>query len=260
MTLANISGIVMDMDGVLWRGDMRLPGVVEWFTLLRERKIPFALATNNSTRTPHDYVKKLAHFDIHDVEPRQVLTSSTTTVDYLRKHYPQGTKVFVVGGDGLRTLLTEAGFQLADDAELVVAGLDPDLTYNKLKQATLLIRAGATFIGTNDDRTFPTAEGLAPGAGSVLAAIQTATDTIPRTMGKPNAPMYEAALTVLGTNPEQTLMIGDRLETDIAGAQRLGFKTALVLTGVATRDDVEQNEVKPDAIYADLNALIDDFG
>ncbi|MCC6616983.1 MAG: HAD-IIA family hydrolase [Anaerolineae bacterium] len=260
MTLANISGIVMDMDGVLWRGDVRLPGVIEWFTLLRERSIPFALATNNSTRTPDDYVKKLAHFGVLDVDPRYVLTSSTTTVAYLRKHYPQGTKVYVVGGDGLRTLLTEGGFEVSEDAQLVVAGLDPQLTYDKLKKASLLIRAGATFIGTNDDRTFPTHEGLTPGAGSVLAAIQTATDTIPLTMGKPNAPMYEAALTVLGTTPQQTLMIGDRLETDIAGAALLGFQTALVLTGVATREDVEQNEIKPDVIYEDLNALIADFG
>ena len=260
MTLANISGVVMDMDGVLWRGDVPLPGVVEWFTLLRARGIPFVLATNNSTKTPNDYVEKLARFAIRDVDPRLIITSSTTTVDYLRKHYPQGTKVFVVGGDGLRTLLTEAGFQLADDARLVVAGLDPQLTYTKLKQATLLIRAGAEFIGTNDDRTFPTDEGLTPGAGSILAAIQTATDTIPRTMGKPNAPMYEAALAILGTAPEHTLMIGDRLETDIAGAQRLGFRTALVLTGVATMDDVEQNDVKADVIYDDLNALMGAFG
>ncbi|MCA9907176.1 MAG: HAD-IIA family hydrolase [Anaerolineae bacterium] len=259
MTLANISGVVMDMDGVLWRGDVQLPGVHEWFSLLRTRAIPFALATNNSTKTPTDYVDKLAHFGIDGVKPHQIITSSTTTVDYLRKHYPAGTKVYVVGGDGLRTLLVEAGFQLADDAQLVVAGLDPQLTYAKLKQATLLIRAGAEFIGTNDDRTFPTAEGLAPGAGSVLAAIQTATDQKPRTMGKPNAPMFEAALAILGTDAEHTLMIGDRLETDIAGAQRVGYRTALVLTGVATADDVDQGTIKPDTIYADLDALRGDF-
>ncbi|MCL4248683.1 MAG: HAD-IIA family hydrolase [Anaerolineae bacterium] len=259
MTLANISGVVMDMDGVLWRGDVLLPGVHEWFSLLQTRAIPFALATNNSTKTPNDYVDKLARFGIGGVELHQIVTSSTTTVDYLRKHYPAGTTVFVVGGDGLRTLLVDAGFQLTDNAQLVVAGLDPQLTYAKLKQATLLIRAGAEFIGTNDDRTFPTAEGLAPGAGSVLAAIQTATDQIPRTMGKPNAPMFEAALAILGTAPEQTLMIGDRLETDIAGAQRLGYRTALVLTGVATADDVAHGHIQPDAVYADLNTLRDDF-
>lgn len=260
MDFSTIAAVVTDMDGVLWRGDEPLPGLIEFFDTLRQRAIPFVLATNNSSKAPSDYVKKLAHLGVHDIREDQILTSGTTAVIYLKNQYALGTPLHVLGGDGLRHLLTEAGFTLADTgAQAVVVGLDPQLTYEKLKRAALLIRGGAAFIATNADATIPSPDGLAPGAGTIVAALKTATDITPLEMGKPHAPMFEAALRLLGTSAENTLMIGDRLNTDIAGAQAVGLQTALVLTGVATRADVEKTGVKPNGIYVDLPELLAAF-
>lgn len=257
MDFSGISGVVMDMDGVLWRGDTPLPGVAAFFTFLRERGLPFALASNNSSKAPGDYVTKLAGMGITGVPEQQIITSGTATVDYLQIHYPAGTAVHVLGGDGLRALVSAGGFTLSDEtAAVVVVGIDFNLTYNKLKRATYIIRAGADFIGTNGDATFPLADGLAPGAGSLIAALRTSTDREPVMIGKPNQPMFAAALRLLGTTPGATLMIGDRLNTDIQGAQEAGLPAALVLTGVSTRATLAASAVRPDGVYDDLPALM----
>lgn len=256
MDFHDIRGVVMDMDGVLWRGDQQLPGVEAFCQFLTQRGIPFVLASNNSSRSPADYVTKLAKMGVEGIVEQQIVTSGTTTVDYLLTHYAPGTAVHVLGGDGLKRIISAAGFTLRDhDVQVVVVGIDFDLTYEKLKRAALLIRAGADFIGTNDDVTFPAPEGLVPGAGSLIAALKTATDRQPLIMGKPGAPMFEASLRVMGTQPAQTLMIGDRLNTDIAGAQAVGLKTALVLTGVTAPGDLEHSATQPDTVYEDLPAL-----
>lgn len=250
-----IRAVVMDMDGVLWRGSLVLPGAREWLDHLRARAIPFALATNNSSKEPADYVVKLAELGLGAVEPAQIVTSGIATLNYVQQHYPIGTPVHVLGGDGLKALLAGAGYPFADQAGVVVVGIDFNLTYARLKQATLLIRAGAHFIGTNADATFPMADGLAPGAGSLLAALRTATGVDPLIMGKPNPPVFTAALAALGTSAEHTVMIGDRYDTDIEGARAVGMKTALVLTGVTTQADLDRVTPPPDGVYVDLMAL-----
>ncbi len=199
MDFSSITGVIMDMDGVLWRGTQPLPGVASFFDFLRERGLAYALASNNSSRTPADYDAKLRQMGIEGVDERQIVTSGTATVDYLRAHYPAGSAVYVVGMDGLRAMIRAAGFQIADAAGVVVAGIDFELTYATLKRATYLIRAGADFIGTNADATFPLPDGLAPGSGSILAALTTATDVTPTVIGKPYPPMFAAALHALGT-------------------------------------------------------------
>ncbi|MCB9451280.1 MAG: HAD family hydrolase [Anaerolineaceae bacterium] len=249
------------MDGVLWRGDEPLPGMVDFLNMLRARGIPFVLATNNSSKTPANYVAKLAKLGVPDVSETQVITSGMATAAYLQERTPAGTRVYVVGGDGLREIMRGAGFTVCDtDVDFVVAGMDPDLTYEKLKRGALLIRAGATFIGTNADRTFPTPEGLVPGAGSVLAALETATDQQPTIIGKPYDPMFRTALHTLGTLPDDTLMIGDRLNTDIAGALHMGLPTLLVLSGVTRREELETGDIQPDWVYENLAALLADWG
>ena len=256
LDLKAIRGVVSDMDGVLWRSTEILPGAVDFFALLRRLGIPFILASNNSSRSPADYVAKIEKAGLGPVTEGEIVTSATTTADYLKNHYPPGTRVHALGGDGLRGLVAAAGFpQVMENADVVVAGLDFDLTYDKLRRAALLIRAGADFIGTNDDVTFPSAEGLIPGAGSLLAALRAATDREPIIMGKPGRAMFETALRRLGTPPEQTLMIGDRLNTDIAGAQATGLHTALVLSGVSTREEATAASAPPDAVFDDLAAL-----
>jgi 4-nitrophenyl phosphatase len=149
-----------------------------------------------------------------------------------------------------------AGFSLvAADADVVVVGLDPDLTYQKLAQAMQLIRGGARFIGTNGDRTFPLPDRLVPGAGSILAALQACTDQKPLIIGKPEKPMFEIALDRLGTPAGRTLMVGDRLDTDILGGQQAGLRTALLLTGVTTPEALATGSVRPDCVFDDLKAL-----
>ena len=252
-----IRAIISDMDGVLWRGSQALPGMSAFFDCLFERRLDYVLATNNSRNTPADYVNKLSAMGVTGIEQRHIVTSGTATVSTLQAQYPPGTRIFVVGGDGLKQLLIKAGFQLVEqDAELVVCGIDFDLTYNKVKTATLLIRQGARFIGTNPDSSFPSPEGLVPGAGSILALIESASGQAPTIIGKPARGMFDAALRQLGSSPGETLMIGDRIGTDIAGAQALGIRTALVMTGVETEASLRASEVQPDAVFAGLPELI----
>lgn len=260
MAFSNIAGVILDMDGVLWRGDEPLPGMVDFLGMLRARGLPFVLATNNSSKTPANYVAKLERLGVPGVPERLIVTSGMATATYLRDRSPAGTRIHVLGGDGLRQIMQDAGFVLADsDVEYVVVGMDTALTYDTLKRATLLIRQGAVFIGTNGDRTFPSPEGLLPGAGSILAALETATDQQPVIIGKPYEPMFRAALTVLNTLPEDTLMIGDRLSTDISGAVYLGLATVLLLSGVTQRHELDNGDIQPDWVYDNLAALLVDW-
>ena len=153
-------GVVLDMDGVLWHGDVPLPGLHEFFNLLNTKPIPYALATNNSSRTRQDYVHKLAKMGVLDVPAERIVTSGTATADYLRKHYAPGTPVYVFGSAALCNMISEAGFPVTDDgdARVVVAGVKWDLTYEDLKRTAYLIRVGADFIGTNPDTTLPPPE------------------------------------------------------------------------------------------------------
>lgn len=256
MPLSEIKALISDMDGVLWRGDDKLPAMEEFFVFLREQNIPFVLATNNSGRHTDNYIQKLAKMGVPNIQPQELVTSATATVDYLKQRYPNGARLFVIGNEGLFQTLQEADFVIADsNVDAVVAGLDFNFTYAKARQATLLIRnEGASFIGTNPDTTFPSPAGLVPGAGSVIGMLQLTTDVEPVIIGKPKKAMFEVALERLGTRPEETLMLGDRLNTDIEGAYHTGLKTALILTGVNTRDDIDT--IQPDYIVDDLPALM----
>jgi 4-nitrophenyl phosphatase len=256
MEFSTINGVILDMDGVLWRGDQPLPGIEDLFQFFHSHDIRFVLATNNSGKSPADYVGKLARMGISSIEEGQIVTSGIVAVSYLQTHYSAGSNIHVLGGDGLKEMIARAGYVLADDAPVVVVGIDVALTYDKLKRATLLIRKGAQFIGTNADVTIPVPEGLAPGAGSILAALRAATECEPIIMGKPNAPMFEAALDMLNTDAAHALMIGDRLQTDILGAQEVGLRAALVLTGVTSMDDLANSPVRPDAVYSGLPELL----
>jgi len=252
-----VNALISDMDGVLWRGTVALPGMGELFDLLFARDLAFVLATNNSRNTSADYVQKLAKMAVQDIQERHIVTSGTATVRYLQTRYPAGSDIFVLGGDGLKQMVVRAGFHLVESgAVAVVCGIDFDLTYGKLRTATLLIRDGAEFIGTNPDSSFPSPEGLVPGAGSILALLESASGRAPTIIGKPMRGMFDAALGVLGAPPQETLMIGDRINTDIAGARALGMQTALVMTGVESPDSLAASEIQPDYVYAGLPELV----
>lgn len=257
MKFDQIAGIIADMDGVLWRGPDGLPGLHELFALLDESELPFMLATNNSSKSPTDYVTKLNGLGVTTVREENIVSSGVATAVYLQQEYPIGADVHVLGGAGLFRLVEDAGFNIVDDrAEVVIVGLDFDLTYQKIKHAALLIRAGARFIATNPDRTFPSPEGLIPGAGSMIAMLEAATDVQAEYVGKPYLPMYTIALKRMGTDPAQTLMIGDRLDTDILGAQRVGMRTTLVMSGVTTPETLIDSDIQPDEAYDDLLAVV----
>lgn len=251
----NIKSLVLDMDGVLWREIEPIGNLPMVFQRLKER-YSFVLATNNGTKTVRQYQEKLAGFHV-DIEPWQIITSAQAAADYLNGLFPQGGPVYIFGENGLVEALREKGFYHAETGVLsVVAGMNRTLSFDKLKDATLLIRSGAPFIGTNPDLTFPTPEGLIPGAGSLLACLEAASGVKPLIIGKPEPYMYDVAKKRLGTSDEEMLAVGDRLTTDILGAQRAGCKSALVLSGVTTLEEVHAWIPQPDFIARDLSELI----
>ncbi|MBN1219284.1 MAG: HAD-IIA family hydrolase [Anaerolineae bacterium] len=259
INLNDIQALVIDMDGVLWRGDTPLPGLIEFFDFLQNHAIDFVLATNNASKTPAQFLEKLARFGVR-VGSEHILTSSLATAAYLQQDYKDGAKVYVVGQAGLRQALTQAGFMVLPDSsqpvDVVVAGIDFELTYETVQHAALLIQDGARFIGTNGDLTFPIEGGRSvPGAGSILAFIQAATGVKPLTIGKPERFMFDLAMQKMNSTPEHTATLGDRLETDILGGQRAGLKTIMVLTGVDNEDAIIQKGVVPDAIFDGIDEL-----
>lgn len=256
LDLKNIRALLIDLDGVLWVGSQPLPGVAEFFSWLDAHQIRYILVSNNATRRADYTVDRVRGMGVA-IAPERVLTSAEATPRWLKQRMPQLERVYVIGERALRESLSEEGFEIVErDADAVVVGLDRELTYEKLKCGTLEIRRGATFIATNTDRTLPTEEGLTPGAGSVVAAMVASTDVEPIVIGKPGRPMFELALELAGSSIQETAMLGDRLDTDIDGAGDMGLKTIMVLTGVSTRAEAEQNRVKPDLIVENLPALM----
>jgi 4-nitrophenyl phosphatase len=252
----SIKGLILDMDGVLWRDREPIGNLPAIFKEIARRGLRVILATNNATLTPENFLEKLAGFGVR-LELWQVVTSAQATAEYLSEKHPSGGPVYIIGEQGLLDSLGKYGFFLDETAPLaVIAGMDRQLTYKKLATACLLIRNGVFFIGTNPDRTLPTPEGLIPGAGSILAALEAATDVHPHLIGKPAAEMYRVALQRLGTPPEETLVVGDRVETDIAGAQELSCKTALVLTGATSQEAASRWQPRPDYICSNLTEVV----
>ncbi len=258
LNLNDIQALLIDMDGVLWRGDQPLPGLVDFFDVLQHRSRPFMLVTNNSTKTTAQYVQKLANFGV-TVKAENILTSSSATATYLKREFEPGATVYVIGHEGLYEAMREAGFVVVDDAsqgaDMVVVGMDLSLTYEKLKYAALLIRRGARFVGSNGDLTFPSEEGIIPGAGAILAAIEAATGVSPILIGKPERLMFDIAVEKMTSQPKHSAMLGDRLETDILGGQRAGLKTILVTSGIDNEDSILQKGIQPDAIFSGIEEL-----
>ncbi|MBC7228058.1 MAG: HAD-IIA family hydrolase [Thermoflexales bacterium] len=253
--LAPVRHLIVDMDGVLWRGDQPMPGLGDFFATLRALEIRFVLATNNASKRPDEYREKLARFGV-EVPLEAILTSAQATAEYLASLAPPGTPVYAIGGSGVRHALTEKGFILAEEgARYVVVGWDPDLHWQKMAKAALLIQRGAGFIGTNPDTTYPTPAGLVPGNGSNLAVLELTTGVKPVVIGKPEPWLYRAAMARMGATPETTAALGDRLDTDILGGRRAGLRTILVLSGISTPEDLARSPVRPDLVCADIGEL-----
>lgn len=251
-----IRGLILDMDGVLWRGKVPLVDMPLLFDTLQSRGYAVSLATNNATRSARQVLETLKGFGA-SLLPAQIVTSSMAVTFLLKNRFPAGGPVFIVGEVGLVEALAEGGFYPArENVVAVVAGLDRDLTYDKIRTAASLIRAGAPFYGSNPDATFPAAEGLWPGAGTVLAAIETASGVKPIVAGKPQPAMFQLALQRMDLAAGEVLVVGDRLDTDILGGQRAGCRTALVLSGVSTREEIAESGIQPDLITSDIGTLV----
>ena len=262
-TLTNIQALIIDMDGVLWEGNRALPGLLDFFSLLREQKLAFILATNNASLTQDQYISKLDCMGI-TVSADEILTSSMATAHYLSEQVdPYSNRVLVIGEEGLRQPLIKKGFSLIDQAfnkdekaaDFVICGLDRQLSWDKLAEASLHISAGAKFIATNADTTLPTERGPVLGNGAILAALQAATNTTATVIGKPEAIMYQQAIKILDSKPEQTIAIGDRLNTDILGAVNTGIRSIMVLSGISNEDDLKSISYQPTWIMQDLRDI-----
>jgi HAD superfamily hydrolase (TIGR01450 family) len=256
-------GVVFDLDGVVYLGEEVVAAAPAALDQVRGLGVRIAFVTNNSYRPPDLVVEKLNRLGVK-ATPGEVLTSAQATVRLLGG--PEGlagVKVMVVGGPGLRQALEAAGALLVDgaawrDAEVVAVGFDPELTYTKVRDATLAIRAGARFVGSNPDTTLPAPDGLWPGAGATLALLRASTGARPEVAGKPERALLETAAAALGPGPY--LMVGDRADTDLDGAHRLGWSTALVLSGVTRLADLPDLRVAPDHLLGDVGGLLDPPG
>ncbi|MCB2426283.1 HAD-IIA family hydrolase [Methylophaga pinxianii] len=268
-TINNLGGFIIDMDGVLWHGNKPLPGLIEFFSTLRELKIPFVLATNNASLTQQQYLTKLANMGV-EVCAEEILTSSMATACYLKENLPTSKRrVFVIGESGLTEPLQQQGFEITSTyypadpqatteniwADIVVSGLDRKLDWNKLATATLNLRAGAEFYATNADTTLPTELGEVMGNGGVLAALTAVTGVKPIVIGKPEPILYQQAFEILGTDKHNTIAIGDRLNTDILGAVNAGMRSIMVLTGVSSEADLADIDYRPDWIFQDIQEI-----
>jgi len=261
LDLGAVRAVLLDMDGVLYVGNAPLPGVQDFLDYLESTGRAYLCVTNNASRTPAGFVEKLATMNV-TVAPEHIFSSAQATAMWLREQVDAtgGAKgpVIMLGMEGLRTALLEAGFELTDDpfaAAYAVAGAAFNLTFDQLADVTLAIRNGAQFVGTNPDTSFPSERGQIPGTGSILKLLEAASGVTPAIVGKPNAAMFEIALHRLGVEPHATLMVGDRYETDIAGAIPLGLQTVGVLTGISTAAEFAAATPPPDAVVDDLPAL-----
>lgn len=252
----NVRAVLFDMDGVLYRGDTALPGVNEILAFLLSKGIAYTCITNNASRTREQFSEKLQKMNIA-VPPERIITSALATSVWLRARVARGTTVYAIGMDGLRSVLFGDDYFIEQPVqpEYVVVGADFEVTYEKLATACLAIRAGAKFIGTNPDTTFPSERGIVPGVGALIAALEAATGKQATIIGKPERGMFDTALQLLGVPADTALVVGDRLDTDIAGAFHAGIRSAMVLTGVSSVADLAHSTVQPTAVFDDLPHL-----
>lgn len=252
-----VKALILDMDGVLWRDTDPIGDLPAIFKEIDQRAWKTAFVTNNATRSVDQYVAKLASFGVK-TQAKHIINSGLATARYLQERYPSGGQVYILGEQGLVATLEEFGFTHSMENPLaVVASLDREVDYRKLKEASTFIRQGVLFLGTNPDPSLPTPDGYIPGTGAILAALSAASGQSPLIMGKPSPVMYHIALSVLGVKPGNALAIGDQMPTDIAAGVEAGCQTALVLTGVSTRETVADFEFQPTYIANDLPELID---
>ena len=245
---------ILDMDGVIYRGNQLIPGAREFIEQLQSGGHRFLFLTNNSQRTPRDFQRKLERMGLN-VPEEHFFTSAMATAAFLHSQKPGGT-AFVIGEAGLTHALYQVGYSLTEvEPDYVVLGDTPSYDYAKIVRAVRLIMAGARFITTNPDVTGPEEEGIHPACGALAAPIERATGQQAYYVGKPNPLMMREALRRLNAHSEDSLMIGDRMDTDILSGIGAGMHTVLVLTGVTERDDLRRYSYQPHQVVESLADL-----
>jgi 4-nitrophenyl phosphatase len=259
--LRQVRAVLFDMDGVIYVGNQPLPGVQELLDYLDATGRRWLCITNNASNTSQMFADKLAKMGIK-ANPAHILGSAEATAAWLGEQAPQKGKVIMLGMEGLRTALLNEGFTLVDDpfdAEFAVAGINFNLVYEDVARVALAVRNGARFVGTNIDPTYPSERGQIPGTGSIIAMLEAATSVKPEIVGKPYPGMYQLAMHRVHSQPAETMMVGDRYETDITGATTLGLVTTGVLTGISSRAVFEAGTPPPDFILSGLPELLERF-
>ncbi len=244
-----------DMDGVLVHEEHLIPGADEFIAELTERGVNFMVLTNNPIYTRRDLRARLLATGL-DVPEDRIWTSALATAKFLAEQRPGGT-AFVIGEVGLTTALHEAGFVLTDrDPDYVVLGETRTLSFEVITTAIRLVVAGARFVATNPDATGPSRAGILPAVGAVAALIEKATGRTPYFIGKPNPLMMRSALRAIGAHSESTLMIGDRMDTDVISGLEAGLATILVMSGISTRQTIEQYPFRPSLVIDSVAELV----
>jgi NagD protein len=251
-------GFLIDMDGVIYRGNTLIPGADRFIALLLEHGIPFRFLTNNSQRTRRDVATKLDRLGVKAPEDH-VFTCAMATARFLAKQRPGGT-AFVIGEGGLLQALHYNGFSIVDqDPDYVVVGEGKTVTHEMLETAVQLIMRGAKLIATNLDPNCPTQNGLRSGCGATVAFLETATGIRAFSVGKPSPVMMRLSRNELRTASSRTVMIGDTMETDILGGVQMGYRTVLVLSGGTKREDLNRHAYRPDMIIDSVAKLVERF-
>ena len=251
--------LLADLDGVVYEGSAAIKDAPEAILALQQQGLPIGYVTNNSSRKPETIAAQLAGFGVQ-CNAEDIIGSGKTGVDILKTLVPAGSKVLVVGGEGLRARVIEGGFELVSDSDdkpdAVIQGFAPDVSWRDLAEASFSIQNGAKWVATNQDWTLPQEKGLAPGNGTLVSAVHTAVGQLPIVAGKPEPAIFHTAVEHFGA--KNALFIGDRIDTDITGANRAKIDSVLVLTGVSTRKEVLgiKPEGRPTYIIGSMSELL----
>lgn len=249
-----MTGYLIDMDGVIYRGSQVIPGAAEWIAELRNEDVPFLFLTNNSQRTRRDVATKLARMGI-DVEESHIFTCAMATARFLARQKPNGT-AYVIGEGGLLQALHHNGYSIVDhDPDYVVVGEGRSVNFEMIETAVQMIEHGAKLIATNLDPNCPTQNGTRPGCGAIVSMLESATGRTAFSVGKPSPVMFRFACAELGLQPEEITVVGDTLETDILGGVQMGCRTVLVLSGGTREADLPLVTYRPDRVVASIADL-----
>ena len=252
---------LLDMDGTIYLDEELFDGTVDFLNYVKEIGGKYLFLTNNSSKSVDAYVQKMARLGIETTK-EDFLTSTNATVLYLQTDHP-GAKCYAFGTKTFKEQLRESGItvtdRLEDDIDVLVCGFDTELTFQKLEDSCILLNRGVPFIATNPDWVCPTWYGCVPDCGSVCKMLTTATGRTPRFIGKPQPEMALLAMEKFGYKKSETVMIGDRLYTDIASGINAGIDACFVLSGEGTMEDLKTSDVKPTMIYDNIRAIYEEL-